>query len=94
MPGDTADGLAARSGEPACPAELSELTSRERLILELVAGGLSNKEIASEPFIGVATVKSHVHPILRKLDVTRRTAAADVFHRSQPALGRLHLAPG
>jgi DNA-binding NarL/FixJ family response regulator len=81
--------LATRAGEEQrCPAALAELTSRERRILELVAGGLSNKEIADELVIGVATVKSHVHAILRKLDVNRRGAAADLFHRTQS------LAPG
>lgn len=60
---------------------LAALTRRERRILELVARGLSNKEIAAELMIGVATVKSHVHAILRKLDVSRRAAAADVLRR-------------
>jgi len=77
--------VAARAGEDVCPPVLAELTLRERRILELMASGLSNKEIANELVIGVATVKSHVHAILRKLDVSRRGAAADVFHRARPA---------
>jgi DNA-binding NarL/FixJ family response regulator len=75
--------LAAGVAQGRCPPLLEDLTVRERLILELVAGGLSNKEIASELVIGVATVKSHVHAILRKLEVNRRGAAADLFRRSQ-----------
>jgi two-component system nitrate/nitrite response regulator NarL len=74
-------GRAATFDSTAAP--LAGLTARERRILELLAGGMSNKEIASELVIGVATVKSHVHAILRKLDVSRRGAAADVFRRSQ-----------
>lgn len=77
--------VAARASEDPCPSGLAELTSRERKILELLASGLSNKEIASELVIGVATVKSHVHAILRKLEVSRRGAAADLFHRARPA---------
>lgn len=73
-----------------CVAPIDDLTERERLILELVAGGLSNKEIASELVIGVATVKSHVHAILRKLDVNRRGAAADVWRRAQLVGARPH----
>lgn len=71
------------SEEARCDPLLQDLTARERLILELVSGGLSNKEIANQLVIGVATVKSHVHAILRKLEVSRRGAAADLFRRSQ-----------
>jgi DNA-binding NarL/FixJ family response regulator len=75
--------VAARAGEVESAPVLAELTSRERRILELLARGLSNKEIASELVIGLATVKTHVHAILRKLEVSRRGAAADVFRRAQ-----------
>ena len=62
---------------------LGELTGRERLILQHVARGHSNKEIASELVIGVATVKTHVHAILGKLGVSSRGAAADLLRRSE-----------
>ncbi|HEY7075690.1 MAG TPA: response regulator transcription factor, partial [Solirubrobacteraceae bacterium] len=52
------------------------LTARERQIVELIAEGLSNKEIASRLYIEVATVKNHVHNILDKLKVSRRGEAA------------------
>jgi DNA-binding NarL/FixJ family response regulator len=52
----------------------SPLTRRERQIAELVADGLSNKEVALELRIGPATVKNHVHNILEKLHVARRGA--------------------
>ena len=50
------------------------LTRREREIANLVAEGLSNKEIAIELRIGPATVKNHIHNILEKLEVPRRGA--------------------
>jgi DNA-binding NarL/FixJ family response regulator len=52
------------------------LTAREREILTLIDGGLSNKEIAHRLNIEVATVKNHVHRILDKLHVKRRGEAA------------------
>jgi DNA-binding NarL/FixJ family response regulator len=75
--------IAATSVARRPPTLLEQLTSRERMILEMVAAGLSNKEIAHDLVIGVATVKSHVHAILRKLEVSRRGAAADLLRRSQ-----------
>jgi len=52
------------------------LTPRELEIASLVARGLSNKEIALDLQIGPATVKNHVHNILDKLNVRRRSAIA------------------
>jgi DNA-binding NarL/FixJ family response regulator len=52
------------------------LTRRERQIVDLIDGGLSNKEIAGRLQIEVATVKNHVHNILEKLGVSTRGAAA------------------
>lgn len=52
------------------------LTRREREVAALIAEGLSNKEIASDLRIGPATVKNHVHNILDKLGVRRRSAVA------------------
>jgi two-component system nitrate/nitrite response regulator NarL len=51
------------------------LTSRELEVVELIERGLSNKEIAGELNIEVATVKNHVHNILEKLHVRRRSEA-------------------
>jgi two-component system, NarL family, nitrate/nitrite response regulator NarL len=50
------------------------LTRREQEIAALIGRGLSNKEIANDLRIGVSTVKNHVHSILEKLDVRRRSA--------------------
>ena len=58
------------------PDGLTHLTSREHEILELVERGLSNKEIARRLDVGVATVKSHVHNLMEKLNVHRRERAA------------------
>jgi two-component system, NarL family, nitrate/nitrite response regulator NarL len=52
------------------------LTAREAEILRLIDEGLSNKDIATRLFIGVPTVKTHVHNILRKLGASRRGQAA------------------
>ena len=52
------------------------LTRREAEILALIRQGLSNKEIAAKLTIELATVKNHVHNILHKLNVRRRTEAA------------------
>jgi DNA-binding NarL/FixJ family response regulator len=53
-----------------------QLTTREREVLPLIEEGLSNKEIAAVLSIEIPTVKNHVHSVLAKLDVHRRSAAA------------------
>lgn len=55
--------------------EVEELTPREMDVLQLVAQGLANKEIAFELGIGEKTVKTHVSSILGRLDVLSRTQA-------------------
>lgn len=51
------------------------LSSREIEVLELVAAGKTNAEVARELFVSETTVKSHLAHIYSKLDVTSRTAA-------------------
>jgi len=54
---------------------LPELTNREREVLELVANGISNKEIAQKLVISPKTVRNHVHNIFTKLHVNSRFQA-------------------
>jgi len=53
-----------------------KLTQREHQVVNLIARGMSNKEIASELHIAVHTVKSHVHNILEKLALHTRLEIA------------------
>jgi two-component system, NarL family, nitrate/nitrite response regulator NarL len=53
-----------------------KLTTRELDVLRLIEEGLANKEIATALSIEIPTVKNHVHRILEKLNVHRRTEAA------------------
>jgi two-component system nitrate/nitrite response regulator NarL len=61
------------SAKTAGVEEVAALTAREDQVAGLIAAGLSNKEIARRLQIGVATVKSHVHNILSKLTLERRS---------------------
>jgi two-component system, NarL family, response regulator LiaR len=62
--------------EVRAPDSPEALTERETEVLELIARGKTNNQIARELFVGEATVKSHVHSILSKLNVNSRTQAA------------------
>jgi DNA-binding NarL/FixJ family response regulator len=72
--------LAANGHVPERPGE-PPLTQREREVLGLLADGLTNKQIAHRLSIEMPTVKNHVHSILGKLDVHRRTEAVAWLHR-------------
>jgi DNA-binding NarL/FixJ family response regulator len=56
-------------------SKLSALTDREREVLNLLAEGLTNKEIAEKLFVTTNTVKRHLKAIFEKLDVHTRSAA-------------------
>lgn len=78
------NALRRRTGPPAAARLIGEwelsradldsthLTPRELMVAQLVAHGMSNRQIARELVVGEATVKSHVHAVLRKLGVRSR----------------------
>ena len=51
------------------------LSNREYEVLELIAAGLSNQDIADWLYVSTSTVKTHVSNVLAKLDASRRTEA-------------------
>ena len=60
--------------------ESVRMTKREREVIDLIAEGLSNKEIAQQLSIATYTVKSHVHNILEKLALHTRLQVASYAH--------------
>lgn len=66
----------------AAPDPLSELTERERQILELVATGRSNKEVAEDLYLSEKTIKHYMTNILQKLQVRNRVEAALLAQKS------------
>ena len=66
------------------PAEILGLTPREAEVLNLLARGYTNREIAATLVISVKTVSVHVSHILRKLGAPNRLEAAAIAHRLAP----------
>jgi two-component system response regulator DevR len=64
-----------REGSPA-DNRLAALTQREREVLELIADGLTNRQIGERMFLAEKTVKNYVSSLLSKLGMERRTQAA------------------
>jgi DNA-binding NarL/FixJ family response regulator len=72
-----------RAGRDADDAALAGLTRRELEVIELVAAGKTNRDIANELFLSVRTVDRHVARIFEKLDVNSRAAAVSQFERAR-----------
>lgn len=66
------------------PFKSVRMTLREREVVELIAEGLSNKQIASRLNLAVDTVKSHIHNILEKLQLHTRLEIASYHHIGGP----------
>jgi DNA-binding NarL/FixJ family response regulator len=62
---------------------LAELTPREQEILQLIAQGASNREIAQQLYISEKTVKNHITSLLSRLGLRDRTQAAVWLHRQR-----------
>jgi DNA-binding NarL/FixJ family response regulator len=81
---DLAPAQAIVSAEKAGLEEVLGLTSREGEVLDLIARGYTNREIAATLVISVKTVSVHVSHILRKLGAPNRLEAAAIAHRLAP----------
>jgi DNA-binding NarL/FixJ family response regulator len=73
LAGFVLDAFGAVAGEQAVAEdELDRLSAREREVMRLIARGYAYKEVASDLFISVKTVESHVSAVLRKLQLSSR----------------------
>jgi NarL family two-component system response regulator LiaR len=75
----------------ACPLDFSALTKREAEIMDLLALGLSNKEMSDRLCISIETVKVHLQHIYRKVGVKSRVELILCLksHQSQPSQNRI-----
>ena len=78
-----------RKGDDRVDPRYESLSPQERRILDLIADGLTNRQIGAELFLAEKTVKNYVSSLLHKLGLTRRTeAAVYATQRQQQARGR------
>ena len=90
LPGNLANSLfsqiveyAVNESKPSILLESVRMTKREKQVVELIADGFTNKEIAQKLHLSVYTVKSHVHNILEKLALHTRVQIAKHVHTSE-----------
>jgi two-component system, NarL family, response regulator LiaR len=76
---DVAQVIVHAAGQPAAP--VFDLTERERVVLTLMAEGLTNTQIAGKLTVSPSTIKSHVSNILSKLGAASRTEAVTLALR-------------
>lgn len=86
--GLAASGAAALASAPGAErtgttSPLDSLSERERAIVEQVAEGLDNKEIAAALYISEGTVRNHISAILQKLALKNRTQLAITYYRAR-----------
>jgi DNA-binding NarL/FixJ family response regulator len=81
------DNPAADRADLAPAAPWPMLTPRERDVLLAVAGGRSNREIATDLHLGYSTVKTHVSHLLAKLNVRDRAQLIALAHRANGSIG-------
>jgi DNA-binding NarL/FixJ family response regulator len=80
LPLSSSNQVVSRQPESIAFAEnvMTVLTDRERQIMRLVSGGLSNKEIGRRLNIADGTIKVHLHHIFQKLEISNRTLLAAI----------------
>ena len=71
----------AASTDPLAGPEIAGISRREYEVLDLMARGLSNQEIADQLFVSLNTVKKHTSSLFEKLGAKRRTQAIDKAKR-------------
>jgi len=82
--------LAVRRGEGHA-LKAMRLTKRERDVVDLIAAGLSNKEISNRLHLSTHTIRSHVHNVLEKLALRSRLQIAVYMHAEEPPRSSVHL---